>query len=73
MMVLSTLEEKVVRDVVKTGFTFVGDSHFRTYNQATRCLQGLVGKGLIGKFGDNEYKPTAAALDYVEYGILPAN
>ena len=68
MTKLNATEKKAIAVMVKTGFTFYGDS-FETFNQAKRCLDGLVRKGFAVKEG-NEFKPTEASRDFMTYGIV---
>lgn len=55
MTKINKTEAKTLDIVKKTGFTYYGDVQFRTFNQAKRCIDGLVRKGLLVKVGD-EFK-----------------
>ena len=39
---LNKTEVKAVNEMTQFGFTFYGDAIFTTFNQAKRCLDGLV-------------------------------
>ena len=68
MTSLNKTEVKAVNEMTQFGFTFYGDAIFTTFNQAKRCLDGLVRKGYAEKF-DNEFRATPAAKDFVKCGI----
>ena len=52
MTKLNATEKKAIAVMNSSGFTFYGDAMFRTFNQAKRCLDGLVKKGLAEKVTD---------------------
>ena len=51
-MKLNTTEKKAIEEIKRSGFTFYGDAMFKSFNQAKRCLDGLVRKGLVEKIED---------------------
>lgn len=73
---MNKTEIATVKNAVRTGFTFSGDSIFRTFAQAKRALSSLVRQGYLTAHTDTEgrteYKPTDAARDFVTYGITAA-
>mgnify|MGYP003452569147 CR=1 FL=1 len=62
MTKLSAAEKKTPEIVVKTGFTFKGDSQFKSFRQATITLNKLERIGYLVK-NDNEYKITPEGRD----------
>jgi hypothetical protein len=64
---VNATDKATLKVIAKTGFTFLGDSHFATFNQALRCLNRLERAGLLAKDG-NEYKLTPDGKDAVTYG-----
>lgn len=58
---INATEKNTIKSMIKTGFSFYGDSQFKSFNSAKRCLDGLVRKGYAQKIG-NEFKPTQAAF-----------
>ena len=71
---MNKTETKAIQIAVKTGFTFSGDAIFSSYAQAKRTLNSLVRAGYLSaendRDGRTEYKPTDAARDFVNYGIM---
>ena len=69
---MTKTEAAAIKIIVKTGFSFYGDSFFASFASAKRCLDGLVRKGYAVVESDDfgkSFKPTEAAKDFVTYGI----
>lgn len=61
-----------VKSAVKHGFTFTGDSLFKSFRAGKVAISVLVSKGYLeaksNEYG-TEYIPTERAQDFVKYGI----
>lgn len=70
---MTKIQIKALRDAVKTGFTFVGDSIYSTRTQARRAINSLVREGYlepkVDSDGRTEYLPTELAWDFVRWGV----
>ena len=72
---LNRIELRTVQEAVKSGFTFAGDSHFRTFAQADRTIRSLCKREILIKVtdgGHTNYRPTELARDIIKYGSLEA-
>jgi hypothetical protein len=71
MAKLSKIQIKTLEVANKTGFTFLGDSHFASYRKALMAINGLVRMGYLAaiknEFG-TEYRLTEAGKEYVIWG-----
>lgn len=69
---MNATQKETIKAAVKTGFTFKGDSHFKTFRSAKTAITALVKSGYLvaeqNSFG-TQYVPTLAAKDLVTYGI----
>ena len=70
---LNATERKTLEVLHKGFFTFKGDSHFRTYTQATRTLNRLERLGLVKReeHDANMYVMTPLALEWQKYPNVP--
>lgn len=71
-MKLNATQKQAIASAVKTGFTFAGDSFFKTFRSAKIALTSLVAAGYLTEKKDEygvSYLPTEAARDFVAYGI----
>lgn len=70
---MNKIQIKTLYKAVKDGWTYRGESHFRTYSSAERAINSLVKKGFLVKEdkGDPQYLtkyfPTVAAREYVAF------
>ena len=71
MTKLSKIQIKTLEVASKTGFTFIGDSHFASYRKALLAINGLVRANFLtaikNEFG-TEYRLTEAGKAYVTWG-----
>lgn len=60
MVKLNAIQKKTMDIVHKYGFTFLGDSHFKSHRQATLCLNFLEREGFLvsntDDYGRKEYR-----------------
>lgn len=49
---LNKNESKTVKIIEKTGFTFLGDSHFKSHRSAVLTMNSLERKGIVEKVND---------------------
>lgn len=70
MTSLTKTQTKTLHRAAKSGFTFMGDSHFRSFASAKRAINGLVARGYLipvtDKDGRTEYKLSAQGVEFVE-------
>lgn len=73
MTKLNEIEKKTLAVLVKGFFTFKGDSHFRTYRQATVTLNRLEKLGLLKRedHDQNMYVLTPLAREWAKYSSVP--
>lgn len=72
-MKLNATQKQALNNAVKTGFTFAGDSFFKSYRSAKAALNSLVTAGFLLEEKDEygtSYKPTDAGRDFVEFGFV---
>ena len=73
---LNKIELRTVQEAVKSGFTFRGDAHFRTWEQADRTIRSLLALHILrinhDDDGARDYRPTQLAHDIIKYGSLKA-
>lgn len=69
---MNATQTAAVKSAVKHGFTFSGDSFFKSYRAGKAAISALVAKGYLdvktNEYGI-EYVPTNKAQDFVKYGI----
>ncbi|WP_035670085.1 hypothetical protein [Bradyrhizobium liaoningense] len=69
MTKLNSTEKKTLEVLTKSFFTFKGDSHFRSYRQATAALNRLERLGLVKREDHDQsmYVATALAREWSQY------
>lgn len=76
MKKLSSIDMRTINEAVKSGFTYVGDAHFRTGIQGVRTIDKLVRMNILSVNRDGlaiiDFQPTQLARDIVKYGSLEA-
>jgi hypothetical protein len=67
---MTKIEKATMESIACGGFTFKGDSHFRTYRQATVTLNRMERAGLIKRedHDQNMYVMTDLGRDVHKYG-----
>ena len=72
MTKLNSTQQKTIKEAVKSGFTYYGDSFFSSFQSAKRAINSLERSGFLvfesNGFG-GKYRPTQKARDFVTYGI----
>jgi hypothetical protein len=71
MTKLNATQKKTIKEAVKSGFTYYGDSFFTSLAAGKRAINSLQHSGfLVFESNDygGQYRPTQKALDFVEYG-----
>lgn len=72
---MDTTQTKALKEAVKSGFTYVGDSIFKSVRAGKVAIGALVSEGFL-EFEQNafggQYVPTNKARDFVAYGPLAA-
>ncbi|MBR8344691.1 hypothetical protein [Burkholderia ambifaria] len=68
---MNATQIKAIKEVVKSGFTYAGDSIFTSVRAGRSAINALVANEFL-KFEANEfggqYVPTSKARDYVTFG-----
>lgn len=71
MTKISKTQIKTLEVANKTGFTFLGDSHFASYRKALVAINGLVRMNYLTAIKDEfgtQYRLTEAGKEYATWG-----
>ncbi len=73
---LTAIEMQTLQSALKYGFTFYGDSHFKSCKTAIRVLHSLDKRGILQKTEHEGYgpyfRPTQLGRDIIKYGSVEA-